>query len=421
MALIALLVCVAVGVVASPAYAANEEQDLQALRQRLEKMKRELSAAEENRAEASDQLKESESAISDSNRKLRELTDRQSVVNQELRLTDASIRELERDLGGRDRELSRFLVGRYVAGEHDAARLILSGDDPQRIARELVYLGYVSKAHAGVIQDLRSNVDSLKTLADKARSKRSEIAELQGREASERGKLEKERLARKVVMERVVVQVQAQQKEIQVAQRDEQRLTRLIESITRMLREREARRQADLKAQRERAARDAAREAARPKTAPRGPVEPPVARIDKVPEAAEGGSVFSSIRGRMRLPVRGDLVSRFGATRADGGTNLKGIFIRASNGSEVRVVAPGRVVFSEWMRGFGNLLIVDHGEGYLTIYGNNESLLKQTGDRVKGGDSVATVGASGGNQETGLYFELRHQGRAIDPLSWVGR
>jgi septal ring factor EnvC (AmiA/AmiB activator) len=97
----------------------------------------------------------------------------------------------------------------------------------------------------------------------------------------------------------------------------------------------------------------------------------------------------------------------------------KGVFIRAPQGQPVRAIARGQVVYADWMRGFGNLLIVDHGENYLSIYANNESLLKELGDAVAPGEPIATTGSSGGNQETGLYFEMRHLGRAFDPLSWV--
>ena len=97
----------------------------------------------------------------------------------------------------------------------------------------------------------------------------------------------------------------------------------------------------------------------------------------------------------------------------------KGVFIRAPGGQPVRAIAAGQVVYAEWMRGFGNLLIVDHGESYLSIYANNESLLKELGDAVAPGEPIATTGSSGGNEETGLYFEMRHLGRAFDPVSWV--
>ena len=118
------------------------------------------------------------------------------------------------------------------------------------------------------------------------------------------------------------------------------------------------------------------------------------------------------------MPARGVVSNRFGSPRQEGST-WKGLFIRAGAGSEVKAIAGGRVVFADWMRGFGNLLIVDHGSSYLSIYGNNDALLKQLGDTVKGGDTVASVGNSGGNPESGLYFELRHRGQPLDPLKWV--
>ena len=102
----------------------------------------------------------------------------------------------------------------------------------------------------------------------------------------------------------------------------------------------------------------------------------------------------------------------------EGGGTSKGVFIRSAEGQPVRSVAAGRVVFADWMRGFGNLLILDHGETYLSVYGNNEALLKQPGDTVSAGEPIATVGSTGGSPETGLYFELRHLGKAFDPLRW---
>jgi septal ring factor EnvC (AmiA/AmiB activator) len=95
------------------------------------------------------------------------------------------------------------------------------------------------------------------------------------------------------------------------------------------------------------------------------------------------------------------------------------LFIRTAEGANVKVVAGGRVVFAEWLRGFGNLIIVDHGSQYMTIYGNNQAILKRAGDAIKAGDVIANAGNTGGNEQSGLYFEMRHQGRAFDPLGWV--
>jgi septal ring factor EnvC (AmiA/AmiB activator) len=117
--------------------------------------------------------------------------------------------------------------------------------------------------------------------------------------------------------------------------------------------------------------------------------------------------------------VRGELAGRFGGQRSAGSASAKGVFIRAAEGEPVRAVAPGRVVYADWMRGFGNLLVIDHGDGYLSIYGNNEALLRNVGDKVAVGEIVASVGNTGASETPGLYFELRFQGRPFDPLGWV--
>jgi septal ring factor EnvC (AmiA/AmiB activator) len=140
-------------------------------------------------------------------------------------------------------------------------------------------------------------------------------------------------------------------------------------------------------------------------------------KSEGTPQATPAGS-FAHLKGELRLPARGLVSNRFGGARQEGGT-WKGLFIRANPGSEVKAIAGGRVVFAEWMRGFGNLMIVDHGSSYLSIYGNNDALLKQVGDTLRGGETIAAVGNSGGNPESGLYFELRHQGQPLDPLKWV--
>ena len=128
---------------------------------------------------------------------------------------------------------------------------------------------------------------------------------------------------------------------------------------------------------------------------------------------------FSRLRGQLALPVRGELSGRFGSPRSDSGSTWKGVFVAAKAGEAVRAVAAGRVVYADWLRGFGNLLIIDHGESYISLYGYNETLLKRVGDDIGGGEAVATVGNSGGGEDSGLYFELRHQGKPFDPLSWV--
>jgi septal ring factor EnvC (AmiA/AmiB activator) len=215
-----------------------------------------------------------------------------------------------------------------------------------------------------------------------------DLAAIETRIRGDRELLLKERRDHRRLLERIAGEIRNAKKRIQMLLADESRLTRLVEEIGKVL-------------------------VARPGAG--------YARVTAVPEAGSRGSTatFSTLKGSLRLPVRGELAGRFGTQRPEGGISAKGLFIRAPEGEPVRAVGTGRVVYSDWMRGFGNLLIVDHGQSYLSIYANNESLLKQVGENVTAGETLATTGASGGNEETGLYFELRHLGRAFDPLRWV--
>jgi septal ring factor EnvC (AmiA/AmiB activator) len=137
-----------------------------------------------------------------------------------------------------------------------------------------------------------------------------------------------------------------------------------------------------------------------------------------LPSSSFGGVSFGELRGKLNLPVRGEITNRFGSAREDTGVTWKGLFIKSAEGNEVKSIANGRVVFADWMRGFGNLMIIDHGDGYMSLYGNNQALLRKMGDTVKGGDTIASVGNSGGNSTSGLYYELRNRSKPFDPMSW---
>jgi len=230
-----------------------------------------------------------------------------------------------------------------------------------------------------MLADYRRELAEAQRLARDADAKREHLRTLEQASRADREKILAERRERRRVLDRVAGEVRKSRNEIKVLRADESRLARLVEELGRVI----------------------------------------SARVERTPQAEARKEPFSKLRGRLSLPVRGELIGRFGAPRGAGGTEAKGVFIRAPEGQPVRAIARGQVVYAEWMRGFGNLLIVDHGEAYLSIYANNEALLKQVGDTVAVGEAIATTGASGGNEETGLYFEMRHVGRAFDPLRWV--
>lgn len=278
------------------------------------------------------------------------------------------------------------LATRHAKGAPDAIRLALSGEEPGQIARRLHYLMHVSRAAAEVVASVKQGIAELATLRREALAKASRLAEVEAAQRADRKRLVAERRERRRILDRIAREIRDSRKQMQVLRADENRLARLVAELGTVIAATSSR---------------------------------VTDRVENVADSVAIAGPFSTLRGKLRLPVRGELANRFGSRTRSGGLDAKGVFIRAAGGERVRAVASGQVVFADWMRGFGNLLIIDHGEAYLSIYANNEALLRQVGDPVASGDAVAIVGASGGNEQTGLYFELRHLGRAFDPLLWV--
>jgi murein hydrolase activator len=388
----------------------TEQQRLQA---RLAQTKRQLAAAEASHSEATDSLRESEAAISAANRRLRELSaDRRQVERQIAALQDRS-RAVAARQGSQERQLGQVLRVQFAAAQPPAWHRVLAGESPQQQGQDLAYYGYLARAGIQAVGELRERREELAALEAESREKRAELAAIATAEDENRKQLVRQQAARRHTLDRLARQIGTQRQSIATLERDEARLSSLIDELAKVLAEQQRREAAAARARSE-----AARSAAPPqgRSAPGKPAMP--ADIEPPAEAR-----FAQLRGRMTLPVAGEVTARFGsARRTEAGVNAptwKGVFIRAAQGSEVRSVAAGQIAFADWLRGFGNLLIVDHGEGFLSVYGNNEALLASPGERVEAGAVIATVGNTGGNAEPGLYFEMRFQGRPFDPLRWA--
>ena len=273
--------------------------------------------------------------------------------------------------------------------------------DPNQSARDRHFLSLLSRAKADLIQRLRAVADEKRRLADAVRERQVRLAEVERRQREGRAQLLERKKQRLKTLAAIADRIKLQRREIDTLKRDEQRLGKLIEGLARIA-----------------AARKSAPATRRGSS---GGNDATVANSPSLKSHDPGnvGGTFAARRGQLRLPVKGTIAGRFGQPRPEGGASWKGIFIRAAEGLEVRAVAAGSVVFSDWLRGFGNLLVIDHGDDFLSVYGNNESLLAGVGASVKDGESVATVGNSGGNPDSGLYFELRHRGQPFDPLKWA--
>jgi septal ring factor EnvC (AmiA/AmiB activator) len=366
------------------------------VRERIETLRRDLAKSEESRADVADQLRETESAISDANRGLHQLAEKRGAVQGEIRALESQSRRLAEQTAIQQDHLSRLLYRHYTHGsrvEMDAFSLLMSGHDPNQAALDYQYLKSLSQAKVDLIADLRAKEKEKKRLAGAARDKNAELETIEEKQRQARTRLLDQQKQRQVLLARTAEKIKSQRKEIGALQRDEKRLTDLIAKL--------------------------AKAAKRPAKPVPGKKPSATVRNERTPDPAQAGGAFAALRGKLALPVRGEIASRFGKQRPEGGTTWKGLFIRAAEGAEVRAVAGGEVVFADWLRGFGNLLVVDHGDDFLSVYGNNQSLLKEVGQRVAPGEVVATVGNTGGNPESGLYFELRHQGQAFDPIRWV--
>ena len=384
--------------------------DLKELRGQIDALRKEMASTEGKRATAADQLKSIEQDISTTQRELYQLGHQRQSLQNTLKDLGTQSRELETHLKTQQAQIERLAYRQYLTGQVDALRLLLNGDDPHQAARDLYYLAAIGQARRDLAEELAETLRRKQAIAAQTRERADELAAVENKQKHQHEKLLGQRSQRKGMLDQLSTQLVTQRKEIGNLQRDEKQLTQLIDKLNRII-----------AAQQREAAR---RETNRPPTSRPGTPSTPSARPadreldnDKSPDASASGN-FPSLQGHLRLPARGTVTNRFGSPRQEGSA-WKGLFIRASAGSEVKAVAAGRVVFSDWMRGFGNLLIVDHGSQYLSIYGNNDALLKQVGDTVRGGDTVASVGNSGGNPESGLYFELRYRGQPIDPLKWV--
>jgi septal ring factor EnvC (AmiA/AmiB activator) len=395
----------------------RQQRDLQT---ELAKMKRQLAAKESTRSEATDALASSELAISQVNRRLHELARARERLEQQLAALEARERDVANRAGEQQRQLDRLLREQHRLGLRDPLHLLLEGGEPDGLAREATYFGYLARETEASVSQLQVRRLELTALHDETEQKRAEIAKLAEDEAKDRQSLEKEQARRKRALDQLAKEIAGQRQSIARLERDEQRLGTLIDQISRVLAE-QARKEAESarrRAERETAAKRQQRQTKDPKGREEEAVVAPTVPI----KPASAGN-FAQQKGKLALPVKGAVTHRFGSARrgdgGSGGPTWKGVFVEAPAGAQVRSVSDGQIVFADWLRGFGNLLVIDHGDGYLSIYGNNEALLRNVGDRVAVGDVVASVGNTGGSEVPGLYFELRFQGRPFDPLGWV--
>lgn len=393
--------------------------ELSALKGKIRALQADIARSEESKDDAADDLALADQSVFAAQSRLIGIGKERERIEADLAGVLARRTQVEQELFRQRRNLGDVLYRWYLEGGQAGARHLLSGEDPNQLARDAHYLGLIATQRLTVVAATREAGSELHRLGQAVEARRSQLLVLEKGQQAEQTRLIAERARQKDLLIRISSQLRDQQRVMLTLQSNEDRLEKLLRGLERIARE-----NARAAAKRKPVA-FVAKPVARPKNdgtsaAPGGEVASGTSHPLPPPQEAGAGSSFASTKGRLHWPVAGELIGRFGGLRSEGGSTWRGLFIKSATGSEVRAVADGTVAFADWLRGFGNLIIVDHGGGYMTVYGNNEAVLKSPGEGVRAGETIAKVGGGEGLNESGLYFEVRFRGQPQDPAKWVG-
>lgn len=391
-------------------------QDSRDAERKLEKIKRELTSVaaerrqlEGQRGDASRQLRGADEKVGQSNRSLRETETR--LLREQATLAELQQRReaMQDNLGARRAELARLLRAAYAQGGNAPLKALLAQDRVADTSRVLTYHRYAQQDRARRIATLTAELRALDTLERDITARQAQLDSTRRQQRNQLGQLEQDRKARVALVAQLDARYQDRSSREKALGRDAKGLEQLLRKL-RAAAASEAQRKAAAAAKAAKAARNAV-DTSKPRTSARPPSTRPPVQVASAPALQVGG---------LGWPVSGALLAGYGGTMPDGRSS-DGLLIGASAGSSVKAVADGQVVYAEWMTGYGLLLIVDHGNGYMSLYAHNDALLKDVGATVKRGESVGTVGNSGGQGRPALYFELRRNGQPVNPTTWLRR
>jgi len=433
-----VLIALALIFLLNPAFAderAQTQQQLDAAKQDIAELKKLLNQVQEEKSGVQKNLRGTETEMG-------KLEKQVEVLQKELKKTEAELQRLDQEkkkLQSARVEQQRLIAiqarAAYQSGRQEYLKLLLNQQNPEKFARTLTYYDYLSKARLEQLKNFNQTLSELAGVEKDIDMQQAQLLVQKSSLDSQREELDKVRQERQQALAKLNQDYKARDQKLQARQQDQADLGKVLktieETLARQAREAEEARQKALIAQqeaekkRQRDAEAAALAKNSSKNESRDDHDEPPKRPAKAPGALVSsagvsyGGPFGEARGKLPWPVDGRLLARFGETRGDDArTKWDGVMISAPAGTQVRAVHGGRVVFADWLRGAGLLVILDHGNGYLSLYGHNQSLLKDAGDIVKAGEAISTVGSSGGQDTPALYFAIRQQGRPSDPAQW---
>ncbi|WP_338883829.1 murein hydrolase activator EnvC [Xenorhabdus sp. TH1] len=386
----------------------NQLKDIQ---QDIAEKEKSVKQQQKQRADLLNQLKEQENTISEVGRSLHTTQNRLEKLENDVSSLNTNIKQLQIQQKEQRQLLANQLDAAFRQGNHQGLELLLNGQENQRKERILAYYSYLNQARQETIAKLQKTTEELNQQKKLQLEKQSEQKAILASQKQQKQKMETARTARQKTLTTLESSLKKEQQSLAELRQNE---TRLRDKIAKA--EREA------KARAEREAREAARVraqvAAKQKQAQQKGSSYKPTEEERALMARTGG--LGRPAGQAIWPVRGHVIHSFGEA-IQGELRWKGVVISAAEGTEVRAISDGRVLLADWLQGYGLVVVIEHGKGDMSIYGYNQSTLVSVGQQVRAGQPIALVGNSGGQQQPSLYFEIRRQGQAVNPLPWLGK
>ncbi|MGL4205128.1 MAG: murein hydrolase activator EnvC [Aeromonadaceae bacterium] len=386
---------------------AADNKDLSKVREQIQQKQQDIKSQKKTLDQLHQQLRQDEKAVTTLAARLSSTQAKLSTTRKQLAKLEQRRQQLNDQLKRQERMLAQQLDHAYRMGQNDYLKLLLNQQDPVAIGRALDYYGYVNQARLQAISELKKTQEELSYNRQQTAKTSTELSAIVQSQKQDKLALQQKQQSREATVDEIKKSLSADQQQLAKLQAAEKEMQRKIEEARKKLEAERKRKKAEALAR----ARAKAREQGRSEAAAEAQAAATIALGDH--------KGLGKLRGQLPWPLRGQLVRRFGEHRG-GEVTWKGILIGAGEGAPVKAIADGDVVFADWLEGFGNVLVVDHGFGYLSLYGNNSALLKRSGQSVNRGETIAQVGNSGGQPQSGLYFEIRWQGKPVNPVTWLG-
>ncbi len=349
---------------------------LEQLRKRISQLRQVLKKARSKKSEVQNDLRKMDQSIGRINRKIRRL---RAQINKQKKLLQALFeqrQQLRSGLSEHRAQLASQVRASYVMGRQEQLKIVLNQGDPSTVQRALVYFDYLNRSRSEQIHEVIGQLKELQKVEQQIGKEKQKFEELSAKQSEKKAELLTTRTARKKILRTISREIVSKDKQLGRMLQNEKELQEVLRAVE---------------------------------------------SLGDITTAGLEGKPFAQRKGSLPWPANGRIREKFGSPRASGGLRWSGMLIDAKSGQDVSAIARGRVAFTDWLRGYGLLVIIDHGDGYMSLYGHNQSVFKEIGEWVEEGEIIASVGSSGGQSRSQLYFEVRHKGKPVNPAIWCRR